>query len=510
MATQAAENVALSQLQFEQAELLNTIDRLPELGVRHPVSRFKAVIEPSLSRTVEVRNRLQAFSLRLFTSEKDLWCVYEEVSKYLQSTGTVAIDDILRIEICGPDKPNVTIVDLPALHLSPTSDGDTKQDLSVARQTVERYMGNPNSILLAVANASNLPKTLRTAEKFDLNLERTIGIIVHPDVLETSSDDEDKCLQLLEDGRAKLPLGWHAISTTVEEDSAGNASGQVSGKLHVGKGLSFPKRLWDLKAFDDARRNIKRATSQAHEDGMQAYYDSAMMVFTENIATLAIENCLMLPLETIFSSKLVCGMGQEQIQRIVSEPASFDNGRQALRLEIDALEACLGTCRRYIKPVNLLKHKLSKGKLTSSSPTSVLSVSPDLDRPAQAKAPQKRQMEETPTGSMRPQQRARLESHGDLSVSPMPMYGGNPASQTNQSGFESYSGTSGNSPLKSFFDLAFAASPTPKDGQEASPPSTVGFDFHRQAPNYKYVFTSSMGLMIRSISFLSPHYLPQD
>jgi hypothetical protein len=263
MATQAAENVALSQLQSEQAELLNTIDRLAELGVqqnselpqvvvwgrnwrekalipgylsgipfptkgdgsasftteislrRHPHSRLKVVIEPSLSRTVEVRNWLQAFNLRLFTSEKDLWCVYEEVSKYLQSTGTVAIDDILRIEICGPDKPNVTIVDLPALHLSPTSDGDTKQDLSVARQTVEHYMGNLNSILLAVANGSNLPKTLRTAEKFDPNLERTIVIIVHPDVLETSSNDEEKCLQLLKDGRAKLPLGWHAISTVV-------------------------------------------------------------------------------------------------------------------------------------------------------------------------------------------------------------------------------------------------------------------------------------------------------
>jgi hypothetical protein len=89
-----------------------------------------------------------------------------------------------------------------------------------------------------------------------------------------------------------------------------------------------------------------------------------MMVFTENIATLAIENCLLLPLETIFTSKLLCGMGQEQIQRIVSEPASFDNDRQALRLEIDALEACLATCRRYIKPVGLLKYQRSKGNLS--------------------------------------------------------------------------------------------------------------------------------------------------
>jgi hypothetical protein len=89
-----------------------------------------------------------------------------------------------------------------------------------------------------------------------------------------------------------------------------------------------------------------------------------MMVFTEKTATLAIENCLLLPLETILTSKLVCGMGQEHIQRLVSEPASVDNDRQALRLEIDALEACLGICRRYIKPVNLLKHKRSKGKLS--------------------------------------------------------------------------------------------------------------------------------------------------
>ncbi|CEL01378.1 hypothetical protein ASPCAL00962 [Aspergillus calidoustus] len=692
MATQAPENVALKQLQSEQAELLNTIDRLAELGVRekielpqvvvwgrqwrekdlipgilsgipfptkgdgpasftteislrrHPHPRFRAVIEPSLSRTVEVRNRLQASSLRVFTSEGDLWLVYEEVFKYLNSTGTITIDDILKVEICGPDKPNVTIVDLPALHLSTTSDGDTKQDLSVARQTVERYMGNPNSILLAVTNASNRPKTIRTAEKFDPNLERTIGIIVHPDVIEPSSDDEDKCLQLLWDGRAKLPLGWHAISTVAQQDPAGDPSGQVSDKPHVGKWAELPQEivgfeslrrrvsqlllertqhnlpqliaaaegtlkeqqakltklgvrltsaeqqrgellriacefestvrqaLWEtyntimtmpqtdiqgwvpnpirqvelereindeaqliqevgIMSFGDhsvvrslfqaqvqpwlslARKHLRTASEAATEflslllqhiapnhigrgiyqeiisqalerieydltekltelsshhtraypsissktlldssqrlrkhqsqgsetrgahlipcglsegfprnqyalriiDLVQAYYDSAMMVFTENIATLAIENRLLLPLETIFSSKLVCGMEQEQIERLVSEPASFDDDRQALKLEINTLEACPEICRRYIKPVSLLKHQRSKGKLTSSSQTSVLSVSPDIDRPALVFVPQKRGMEETLTVGMRPQQRARLDGNGDLS-----------------------------------------------------------------------------------------------
>jgi hypothetical protein len=191
----------------------------------------------------------------VFTSEGDLWLVYEEVFKYLNSTGTITIDDILKVEICGPDKPNVTIVDLPALHLSTTSDGDTKQDLSVARQTVERYMGNPNSILLAVTNASNRPKTIRTAEKFDPNLERTIGIIVHPDVIEPSSDDEDKCLQLLWDGRAKLPLGWHAISTVAQQDPAGDPSGQVSDKPHVGKWAELPQ---EIVGFESLRRRVSQ------------------------------------------------------------------------------------------------------------------------------------------------------------------------------------------------------------------------------------------------------------
>ncbi|KAJ0417327.1 P-loop containing nucleoside triphosphate hydrolase protein [Aspergillus carlsbadensis] len=812
MTTQAIENVASRQLQSEQAELLNTIDRLADLGVRqktelpqvvvwgrqwrekalipgylsgipfptkgdgpasfttevslrrHPHSGFKAVIVPSLSRTAEVRNRLRAFTLQLFTSERDLWCVYEEVAKYLHSTGTVTMDDILRVEICGPDKPNVTIVDLPALHLSTTSDGDTKKDLSVARQTVERYMGNPNSILLAVMNASNLPKTLKTAEKFDPNLERTIGVIVHPDVLEPSSDDEDKCLQLLGDGRAKLPLGWHALSTATQEDPVGNPSGQVSGKLHIGKWAELPQEivgfgslrrrvsqllleraqrnlpqliaategtlkekqaklaklgicltgveqqrgellriacefesivrqaLWGtynsgffgepgtsldpnfnrlrtimtmlhsdfveamliggasrqilydnakltprgqdnptnrylqdwvpnpvtqvelereindkarfsqevgIVGFGDhfvvrslfqtqvqpwpslARKHLRTASEAATEflglllqhispdhigraihqeiispaleriehelteklaelsshhtraypsissktlldssqrlykhqpkdseicdtrlipcgqseepprdryalkiiDSVQAYYDSAMVVFTENIATLAIENRLLLPLETILCSKLVCGMGQEQVERLVSEPASFDSDRQALRLEIDTLEACLGICRRYIKPVNFLKHQRSKGKPTFSSPSSVLSVSPDINRSGLSTAPQKRRMEETPTGVMRPQQRARLGDKGNLPVSPMPMPGGNNASQTNQSGFESHSGTPKKSPFRSFLRLVGAASPTSKDGQKASPPSTVGFDFNWKPPN---------------------------
>ncbi|KAL2834412.1 hypothetical protein BDW59DRAFT_156342 [Aspergillus cavernicola] len=43
-------------------------------------------------------------------------------------------------------------------------------------------------------------------------------------------------------------------------------------------------------------------------DYLQAYYDGAPMNFTDNIAILAIENCLLLPLETLLTSKTVYEM----------------------------------------------------------------------------------------------------------------------------------------------------------------------------------------------------------
>ncbi|KAL3466397.1 hypothetical protein BJX64DRAFT_13924 [Aspergillus heterothallicus] len=96
-------------------------------------------------------------------------------------------------------------------------------------------------------------------------------------------------------------------------------------------------------------------------DSVTVCYNSALMVFMENIAALAIDNCLLLPLETTFTGKMVCQMTDDQIPGFFFfEPISVETDRQALRSEIDILKFCLQVCRQYNKPTSLLRYQPSK------------------------------------------------------------------------------------------------------------------------------------------------------
>lgn len=85
-------------------------------------------------------------------------------------------------------------------------------------------------------------------------------------------------------------------------------------------------------------------------------------MFTENIVMLAIENCLLTPLETIFNGNMVCEMDTEQVVHLASEPASVQQDREVLQNNIERLQTCLKTCSRYDNSNRLLRqhHNISK------------------------------------------------------------------------------------------------------------------------------------------------------
>lgn len=97
-------------------------------------------------------------------------------------------DDVLKVEISGPDKPELTLVDLPGLYYS-TSQDQGRKGISIVWGITESYMKNTRSIIMAVITAKadyHLQEVLDMARKFDPQRERTLGIITQPDVLEPS------------------------------------------------------------------------------------------------------------------------------------------------------------------------------------------------------------------------------------------------------------------------------------------------------------------------------------
>jgi hypothetical protein len=63
-------------------------------------------------------------------------------------------EDVLRVEISGPDRPHLTVVDLPGL-IHAGNKLQTTADVELVRQMVMSYMADRRSIILAVVSAKN-------------------------------------------------------------------------------------------------------------------------------------------------------------------------------------------------------------------------------------------------------------------------------------------------------------------------------------------------------------------
>ncbi|KAH3968584.1 hypothetical protein HBH70_134870 [Parastagonospora nodorum] len=74
-------------------------------------------------------------------------------------------------------------------------------------------------------------------------------------------------------------------------------------------------------------------------DLMQTYYKSAISVFINNTAVLAIENCLIKDLSAIFSPTLTADMDDEQLQAIAAESEDVRCERDTLRKKLEVLQS---------------------------------------------------------------------------------------------------------------------------------------------------------------------------
>lgn len=149
----------------------------------------------------------------------------------LEGSTKVFAKDILRVELCGPKQPHLTLVDLPGIFWA----GDQSQsdeDATIVRSLVESYMQKSRSIILAVVSAkSDLAMQIITklAREIDPSGHRTLGIITKPDLLHAGSDSESAFVKLAKNENIYFKLGWHVLknrdydtrdSTTLERDLA--------------------------------------------------------------------------------------------------------------------------------------------------------------------------------------------------------------------------------------------------------------------------------------------------
>lgn len=70
----------------------------------------------------------------------------------ISTHGKAFSNDLLRVEVSGPDRPHLTIVDLPGLIHSETRQ-QSADDVQLVQDVVQSYMSEPRSVILAVVSA---------------------------------------------------------------------------------------------------------------------------------------------------------------------------------------------------------------------------------------------------------------------------------------------------------------------------------------------------------------------
>ncbi|KAJ0423726.1 P-loop containing nucleoside triphosphate hydrolase protein [Aspergillus carlsbadensis] len=91
----------------------------------------------------------------------------------------------------------------------------------------------------------------------------------------------------------------------------------------------------------EASRDDPDFVAGAIIDQMEAYYESTLMIFVNNVAVLGIENCLLEPLERILTCQTINNLEGDQVQRIAEEPVHLSAERDRLSKDIEKLQAGL-------------------------------------------------------------------------------------------------------------------------------------------------------------------------
>ena len=137
----------------------------------------------------------------------------------ISTHGRAFSKDLLRVEVSGPDRPHLTIVDLPGLIHSETKQ-QSASDVELVQDVVQSYMKEPRSIILAVVSAKNdyaNQIVLKLARVTDKNGIRTLGVITKPDTLIAGSESEAMYVSLARNQDVEFRLGWHVLKNMDSE-----------------------------------------------------------------------------------------------------------------------------------------------------------------------------------------------------------------------------------------------------------------------------------------------------
>jgi hypothetical protein len=210
---------AITGLTFPRAQ--NMCTKFPtQINLKKRDQRYRSVdLKPARASTVDRDARMRFVTAMHGQEDIETITRSAEATIWPHGNSGLASKDTLIIEIGGPQKQDLTIVDLPGIIQSATGI-QTKADIEAIKDLALDYMKSPRTIIMAVISAgsdySNQP-ILDMAKAIDPNGLRTLGIITKPDRIE-GSPAAFISLAKNETVGAQFALGWHVLKNRSEAE----------------------------------------------------------------------------------------------------------------------------------------------------------------------------------------------------------------------------------------------------------------------------------------------------
>ncbi|KAF9729907.1 dynamin family protein [Paraphaeosphaeria minitans] len=210
---------AITEIPFPRKENLCT-RFATEISLRRDTEEvISCKINPDEGRTEEEISRLRGFS-RTIQDFDALPSLIDEATAAMGLGPSKAFSkDVLCVEICGPSRPHLTLIDLPGLiHASNRS--QSEDDVELIRSLVKDYISKQRTIVLAVVSAKNDYANqiiLKMCRESDTKGARTLDIITKPDFLRPGSENEATWLDLACNKDIFFELGWHLLKNRADD-----------------------------------------------------------------------------------------------------------------------------------------------------------------------------------------------------------------------------------------------------------------------------------------------------
>ncbi|KAF7564066.1 hypothetical protein G7046_g50 [Stylonectria norvegica] len=133
--------------------------------------------------------------------------------------------DILRVEISGPKKSHLTVIDVPGMFENDTPGKTTKDDVRLVKEMVKGYINEPRTIILAVVPCNvdiATQKILTLANEADPKGQRTLGVLTKPD-LATEKAVQNRVVNIVMGKEQGLQLGYCLVKNRSADDEDSSA-----------------------------------------------------------------------------------------------------------------------------------------------------------------------------------------------------------------------------------------------------------------------------------------------